>query len=99
MGATAFLTPNWRFVVFLTAVYILVGAYLVSLPSTIPSGPFGSGAVGMFNLIASVITFSGLGMPFIIQLAFAIPCGLMLAWQTAAFINAGVSTLTGGVLS
>jgi len=146
MGATAFLIPNWKFIIFLTAVYILTGSYLLTLPSVIPWSGFdimvflGVIALGITAAIAAallsgilsdsagkwaaagaffatvvasafflnvlqpiillgqVITFSGLGMPVIIQLALSIPCLIIFAWQVAAFIAAfgGLGAATTG---
>jgi hypothetical protein len=146
MGATAFLSPDWRFIIFLTAVYILTGAYLLTLPTAFPltgfdimvflgvialgitaavaaallSGlisesagkwaaagaffgtviisAFALGVFAPFILFAQVITFSGLGMPVIIQLALAIPCSIIFAWQVLAFTAAigGIGAATTG---
>lgn len=136
MGSTAFLTPNWKFIIFLTAVYVLTGAYLVSLPTTFPltgldinalitaisvgagaavaaallsglvsdaagkwaaigafflvmvGSVFFLGVIQPFILLGQVVSFSGLGLPVIIQLALAIPCFIIFAWQVLAFIAA-----------
>jgi|WetSurMetagenome_2_1015567.scaffolds.fasta_scaffold03817_2 hypothetical protein len=147
MGATAFLTPDWRFIVFLTAVYIITGSYLLTLPTssslaglnivvflgvialgitagvaaaliagaisspagswaaggaflaTTVAGAYVTGVLAPFVIFAQVVSFSGLGFPVIVQLALAIPCTIIFAWQVLAFVAAfggiGGST-TGG---
>ena len=50
MAGTAFLIPNWRFLVFLSVVYVIVGLYEATLPSATLITP-----VSLVGFIAAVV--------------------------------------------
>lgn len=64
-----------------------VVAAMVTLPAFI---------AGIFGFFFGVVTFSNLGLPTIVQWAFAIPCILILLWTILAFAGAGRNVLAGG---
>lgn len=56
----------------------------------------GAVLIGIFGLLVSVVTFSNLGLPPIVQWAFAIPCILIMLWTMLAFAGAVRNSLLGG---
>lgn len=56
---------------------------LVAAALTIP--PF---VTSTFGFLTGVVTFSNLGLPMIVQWAFAIPCMLIMLWTSLAFAGA-----------
>lgn len=50
----------------------------------------------IFGFFVGVVTFSNLGLPTIVQWAFAIPCILILLWTILAFAGATRNVVLGG---
>lgn len=75
----------------------LSGIFTFNLTATLSGlGTIPLFIVSIFVFFTGVVTFSNLGLPLIVQWAFAIPCILILIWTILAFTGALRNVVFGG---